>query len=306
MQGIVAEGGGDQTQTFTGWKLVDTGSGNRNSVLSGFTYTMGNFQIAPNFMYMRPMVDPIPGDAPAPARLRNILSDPFVVRDWNRETVAGELLLTFDPTPGTWMYQWDSDRSEDATFAMNLGVVYRHLPTSMDAWIGFGADRSIFPFPGAAPAQDLWEVHTRMVSKISPEFGIVGNFYGGNAQSPGSDPRLIERFGGNVRLIYKSIKLQTEMKVNDWGPFDYHREFNLTYPLQLMADFSLAAGKQEWFLMPGTRIGTQFIWRSLDQYSPRYVFQTDPTDPTSLPVPAGAENGNEWEFRTYVHFNIGQ
>ena len=53
--------------------------------------------------------------------LRNIIDDPFAVRG-NRETIAGELLLTYDPTPGTWMYEWDNDRAEDAKFAMNLGL----------------------------------------------------------------------------------------------------------------------------------------------------------------------------------------
>ncbi len=308
VQGLVARGGVDATQTFTGWRLKDSGSGNMANALTGFTYTFGNLQVAPNFMYQMPIVDPIPGDAPAPARLRNVLDDPFVVREGNREMIAGEILFTFDPTPGTWMYTWDSDMVEDASFAMNLGFVYRYLPTSMDAWIGFGSDRSIFAFPGAAPAQDLWEVHSRVVSKLTPDFGIVANWYAGNAQSPGSDPRLIERYGVDVRAIYKSVKLATYVKVNDWGPFDYNRDFNLTFPLQIMADISTTVGKQDWFVLPSTKLGMTFIWRSLDQYSPRYSPAIDEdgvriTDPAAFD---GVDNGNEWEIRTYVHINIGR
>ncbi len=305
-QGVVANGGGDLTQTFTGWKLKDSGSGNRNSILSGFTYSIGNLQIAPNFLYQQPIIDPMPGDVTAPGRLRNILTDPFVVRDWNRETFAGEILFTFDPTPGTWMYQWDNDRSEDAGFAVSAGFVYRHLPTSMDAWIGFGADRSIFPFPGAAPSQDLWEAHARVVSKINRDFGIIANLYGGNAQARGSDDRLIERFGADVRTIYKKFRFETQVKVNDWGPYDYHRDFNLTFPLQILADINTTAGKQDWFMLPNTKLGIQYIWRSLDKYSPRYLYQFDPTATTAVVAPAGVGNGSEWELRTYVHINIGQ
>ena len=33
--GLVANGGSDQTQTFTGWKLKDSGSGNQNNFLLG-------------------------------------------------------------------------------------------------------------------------------------------------------------------------------------------------------------------------------------------------------------------------------
>ncbi|MFY0598924.1 MAG: glycosidase [Cyclobacteriaceae bacterium] len=304
--GLVARGGADLTQTFTGWKLKDSGSGNMNNILSGFTYSIGNIQIAPNFLYQKPIVDPIPGDAPAPARLRNVLDDPFVVREGNREMAAGEILLTFDPTPGSWMYAWDSDRSEDAEFAMSAGFVYRHQPTSMDAAIGFGSDRSIFAFPGAAPAKDLWEVHTRIVSKLNPELGIIATAYGGNAQSPGSDQRSIKRFGAEAKVIYKKVKLQSMVKVNDWGPFDYHRDFNLTYPLQLMADISTTAGKQDWFILPSTKLGMQVIWRSLDQYSPRYSpNEADEFAASPIISPIGFPKGREWEIRTYLHVNIG-
>jgi len=118
----------------------------------------------------------MPNDVQAPGRLRNIEDDPFVVRA-NRETTAGEILLTFDPTPGTWFYEWDNDRQEDAKLAFNFGVVFRHLPTAQDAAIGFLADRTSFAFPNSAPAHDLWEAHTRIVSKIGPDFGIIANLF---------------------------------------------------------------------------------------------------------------------------------
>ncbi|MGB5420442.1 glycoside hydrolase family 2 TIM barrel-domain containing protein, partial [Algibacter sp.] len=188
--GLVANGGADQTKTFTGWKLKDSGSGNQTNILSGFAITAGNFQIAPNFLWQKPIVAAMPNDVDGVGRLRNIQDDPFAVRS-NRETVAGELLLTFDPTPGTWMYEWDSDRSEDAKLAFNLGFVFRHHPTAQDAAIGFLANRTAFAFPNAAPAQDLWEVNSRIVSKVHPDLGVIANFYFGNAQSNGSDERLV-------------------------------------------------------------------------------------------------------------------
>jgi len=306
IMGLVANGGVDQTRTFTGWKLKDNGSGNQSNFLTGFTYTAGDFQIAPNFLWQKPLVDPMPNDIEAPGRLRNVISDPFAVRA-NRETTAGELLITFDPTPGTWMYEWDNDRAEDAKFAMNLGFVYRHLPTTTDAHIGFLANRQFFAFGNSVPAEDLWEVHSRMVSKLSPNIGIIGNFYYGNGQANGDSDRLIERFGGDIRMIYNKMKVQTTVKVNDWGPFDYHRDFNLTYPLQMMLDISTSLGKPDWFILPSTTIGVRGTWRSLDQYSPRFSPNTAAefaTTPTISPV--GFPDGTEWEIRTYVHINIGK
>jgi hypothetical protein len=306
--GLIANGGADLTRTFTGWQLRDTGSGNLAHVLSGFTYTVGNFQIAPNFLYQKPLVAPIPNDVTGPGRLRNVIDDPFAVR-WNRETTAGEILITYDPTPGTWMYEWDNDRAEDAKFAMNLGFVFRHLPTAMDAHIGFLANRQFFAFPNSAPAQDLWEISSRMVSKLTPDLGLIGNFYYGNGQGNGDSDRTITRFGGNIRAHYKKMRLETHVKINDWGPFDYHRDFNLTFPLQLMLDVSTSLGKPDWFILPSTRIGIRGTWRSLNEFSPRY--SPNAVNPNVFPpIPdvstVGFDNGQEWEIRTYVQINIGK
>ncbi len=308
VMGLVANGGVDQTQTFTGWQLKDNGSGNQSNLLTGFTYTLGDLQIAPNFLWQKPLIDPMPTDVSAPGRLRNFIDDPFAVRG-NRETTAGEILLTYDPTPGSWFYQWDNDRSEDAPFAMNLGFTYRHHPTAQDAHIGFLANRTFFAFPTSAPAEDLWEARTRMVSKLGRDFGMIGNFYYGNGQANGDSDRLIKRFGADLRMIYKQMKIETHVKVNDWGPFDYHRDFNLTFPLQLMLDVSTTLGKPDWFILPDTRIGIRGTWRSLDEFSPRYAPtavppNTFPAIPTLSPV--GFDNGQEWEIRTYIHINIGK
>ncbi|MDD2673889.1 MAG: glycoside hydrolase family 2 TIM barrel-domain containing protein [Flavobacterium sp.] len=305
--GLVANGGADNTRTFTGWRLKDSGSGNQVNVLSGFTYTTGNFQIAPNFLWQKPIVAAMPNDVQAPGRLRNIQDDPFAVRG-NRETVGGELLLTYDPTPATWMYEWDNDMTEDAKFAVSTGFVFRHLPTAQDAAVGILADgRQTFAFPTSAPAHDLWESNTRIVSKLTPDFGLIGNIYFGNAQANGGDARLVERLGGDIRVIYNKSKLVSSIKLNDWGPFDYHRDFNLTYPLQLMLDLSTSVGKPNWFILPDTKIGIRGTWRTLDQYSPRYLPNVADEFATSPIIsPVGFPNGNEWEIRTYIHINIGK
>ena len=114
----MAQGGADLTQTFTGWRLKDSGSGNQYNFLSGLTYRIGNFEIAPNFLWQKPIEGPITSDVAAPGRPRNILTDPFVVRA-NRETVAGELLITYDPTPGTCLL-YTSDAADERS-SVDLG-----------------------------------------------------------------------------------------------------------------------------------------------------------------------------------------
>ncbi len=300
--GIVAEGGPTATMTYTGWGLKDSGSGNQWNALSGFTYAVGNFQIAPNFLWQKPLVGPVPNDVPAPGRPRNILADPFVVRG-NREQVAGELLISFDPTPATFMYAWDADVREDARLAMNLGFIFRHLPTTQDAAVGIFADgRTLFAFPGAPPAKDLWEVRSRIVSRVTPDLRFIVNLYGGPAQPNGNSARTVKRYGGDLRLAHGQTKVMAAAKFNDWGPFDYHRDFNLTFPSQLMGDVSYVLGLPSWFNVPGTRFGLRGTWRTLDRFSPRYCPDRIP-DATGTAVcdpTAPAKTGREWEIRSYL------
>lgn len=281
--------------------------GNQTNALAGFTYQIGNFQIAPNFLWQKPLVGPMPEGIQAPGRIRNILDDPFAVRD-NREQTAGEILLTYDPTPGTWMYDWDSDNKEDAPFAMSAGFVYRHYPTCMDAAIGILADgRSTFVFPTSVPAHDLWEANFKITSRPGADFGFIVKGYVGTGQANGNDPRLVKRGGLDADFMYRNIRLKAAVKLHDWGPYDYHRDFNLTYPFQGMIDLSTHLGRPKWLGSPRMSVGIRGTYRTLDKYSPRYIagYVSDGNGDfiPSVDIP-GARKGNEWEIRTYIRFNI--
>lgn len=307
-QGLVADGGTSGALTFTGWRLKDSGMGNQYNVLTGLAINMGNWQVAPNFMWQKPIEGPIPADVQRPGRPRNILADPFAVRH-NRETTAGEILVTYDPTPATWMYAWDSDVREDAALAVSAGFVYRSHPTTRDAEIGILSDgRTIFAFPGAPPAQDLWEFHARIVSKVRADVGMIANIFAGKAEAKGSDDRVIYRYGGHVRAAWGSMKLSSALRFNDWGPYDYHRDFNQTYPVQAIADVSTVLGTPQWFDVPQTRFGVRLSWRSLNEFSPRFCPARIPDvsgDMVCNPMAPRAANGSEWEIRTYLQMNIG-
>jgi hypothetical protein len=305
--GIVADGGPDQTYTFTGWTLKDPGLGNGNNVTTGLAVNVGNFQVGPNFQWQKPLVGPVPGDVPAPGRPRNVLDDPFAVRD-NREATAAELLLTYDPTPATWMWAWDNDVREDASLAWSLGFVYKKFETTMDAAIGILEDgRTLFAFPGATPPRDLWELRARVVSRMRPDARLVAHLYAGTGEPNGDDPRLIHRYGGDARITLGSVAFATFARFGDWGPYDYHRDFNLTFPMHLMGDLSFALGSPRWFGLPQTRLGVRAAYRSLDQYSPRYCPVQEPNDVGELecnPEAPGQPDGREWEIRTYLHVGL--
>ncbi|MDH4033827.1 MAG: glycosidase [candidate division Zixibacteria bacterium] len=303
--GLVADGGPTLTQTYSDWWLKESGKGNQRNLITGVSTRFGNLEVSPNFLWQKPLKGPMPADVPQPGHPRNVRDDAFAVRE-NREMVAGEIVITYDPTPATWMYLWDSDIREDAKLAATFGLIIKHYKTTMDAALFFdsAAGNPIYPFPGATPARDVWEARARIVSKLRPDFSMIANLYAGKGEPHGDDPRLIDRYGADVRLISGSTRLQAAIELNDWGPYDYHRDHNLTFPIQLYADISTFIGKPEWFALPQTRLGVKAIWRSLDEYSSRYR-------PTSLPGPDGpipnpdADDGNEWEIRTYLHLYVG-
>ena len=61
--------------------------------------------------------------------------------------------------------------------------------------------------------------------------------------------------------------------------------------------------------MPNTKVGIRATWRSMDEFSPRFL--PNVVNPNAFPpVPrlstVGFDDGNEWEIRTYVHINIGK
>ena len=117
---------------------------------------------------------------------------------------------------------------------------------------------------------------------------------------------MIRRAGIDLRVISGSLKFQGMARFNDWGPYDYHRDFNLTFPLQLMGDISFTLGAPDWFDLPETRFGVRATWRSLNEYSPRYCPGMSPDDFGRMECnpDIGGDLGQEWEIRTYLHIAI--
>ncbi len=275
-RGIAADTGPDQTTTFTGWSLKDHGVGNVAAGLLGVAVDVGPFQIAPNLLVQRPLVGPLPVVAATvdpdtgwytPAlKPRNIVDDPFTVGP-NRETVGGELLVVFDPTPGTWFWAWDAQLHEDAPLAAALDVVVKHQPTSRDGTIGFTADGEQFAFGAAPPAANVWDATLRLMSVPHDDVRVLASIYAGTTQSTGSDPRLVTRGGVDATLWWRTSSLRVVGRVNDYGPYDYHQTFNLTFPLQGLAELSTGLTRLR-LPFPGTRLGVRVKGRTFGPYSP--------------------------------------
>jgi hypothetical protein len=291
-KGLVADGGGDYTTVWTGWTMKSSGRGNQVNALGGVLLTFGNLQVAPNVLWQKPIVGPNPtipgqlsptGDMYSPGTSpRNVINDPFAVLE-NRETLGGELLLIWDPTPGTWYWNWDRERREDAPFAASLDTVYRHQPTSRDATLIILADGSQVPNAFAPPKHDVWQSTFSWSAALPDRWRLLGSAYVGQDQPRAGDAtqiaRLITRYGGSVKVVRNGFGASTTLKLKDWGPYDYHRDFNLTFPIQWYGDVSygLPGSPQGAINAADMRVGVRWEVRRLDGYSEGYVKDPDDT-----------------------------
>jgi hypothetical protein len=300
--GLVADAGADQTTTLTGWTMKESGQGNHWAVSTGLAYYINKVMLGPNFLIQRPIEGPLPfipdffdsatGTYFPGVEGRNQLDDPFWVRS-NRETYGFELLLGWDPTPATPMYAWDNAQREDALMTVALDFVYRILPTSQDSAVAINQDLILFAFPTAAPAKNLWDVSIRTITNFRYNMRLVNWIYTGQGQANGDDPRTVTRFGIYGWYTYSSFNINYHFKFDDWGPYDYHKDFNLTFPFQMMLDLSYAYEPPALYAPAATRFGVRGQFRTLDRFSNRYEF--DPRNPGAA--------GNEWEIKTYVQFS---
>jgi len=300
-RGLVSDGGADSTMTVTGWSLKESEQGNHWAVSTGMASYLGKFMLGPNVLVQRPLEGPLPfiedffdpetGTYYPGLQGRNQLKDPFWVRS-NRETYGFEFLLGFDPTPATPLWAWDNLEREDARFSAVLDFVYKILPTSQDAAVAINQDLVLFGFPTGAPAKNLWELSLRSVTNFNHKMRLINWIYAGQGQANGDSPRTVSRFGTYGWFTYGTFNINYHLKINDWGPYDYYRDFNLTFPLQAMLDFSYAYEPPRMYAPASTRFGIRGQFRNLDRFSGRYL--PDPEDPSL--------KGREWEIKTYVQF----
>ena len=258
--------------------------------------------MGPNVLYQRPLIGPMPSLEDRYSSVtntyfpglsgRNILDDPFVVLE-NRETLGFEFVLTYDPTPATWLWMWDNDRRENASFAGSLNVVYRMQPTSRDASLFFLENGTIAAFASAPSAQDVWDVNARFIIAPSSSWKVITRLYAGTAQGNGEDDRLILRTGGDTRWVWEGLAVSGFLKFNDWGPYDFHRDFNLTYPVQMMGDISYGT-RTDILRDMASRFGIRVKHRYLDAFSP-----------PGITLPTGDQPwANETEVLSYFRLSL--
>ena len=272
--GLVADGGATLTEWGTGLPYSDLG--NKREIDGGIRFAMGDYTIYPRFLYREnivdanPLIDPVtigttlsPGIDP-----RNRDSDPFAVLG-NREAESLEVFFTYDPTPATWFYNWDVDMNEDAAFAYNIGLTETSYDTPTDSYLFFFEEGGTnAPFGEGLEAEDVWLLKSKMVFNPRVGLRIVANVDLGKQQSTGQPGQeTVEFVGGNTKFIVDNKHIYfAELRVDDFGPYDFQQQFNVVYPLQAKFEYTRLIdqfGDED----VSSKWGVKGLYRELDELS---------------------------------------
>ncbi|MFO7896898.1 MAG: hypothetical protein R6U84_08200, partial [Candidatus Cloacimonadales bacterium] len=243
--GLVADGGNPLREFNT--TIPYSALGNKLVYEGGLLIPIGNFWLLPRFFYRKNLIDANPNLEPYTDGTsffpglspRNRDKDPFAVLD-NREAIASEFFITYDPTPASYFYAWDSDKKEDAKLAFSIGGQFTRYQTVTDANLFFYQEgNSNAPFGSGLPAEDVWLAKGRFILNPATNIKLLSNIELGNQQASGNpEGGLIQYISLEAKLILdKKHYLAGYAKKDAWGPLDWYRQFNITFPYQFMLDY---------------------------------------------------------------------
>jgi len=302
--GLVADGGNPLKEFDT--MLPYSQYGNKIEADGGVRIAMGqNYTLYPRVLWRdnlkdaNPTIDPYitgtvlyPGLAP-----RNRDSDPFAVLD-NRKALSAELFFTYDPTPATDFYNWNYSKREDAPFAFNVGLNFTDYSTKTDSYIFYykeGDTNAAFP-EGLSGAR-VWKALSRMVFNPTPWLKIANKLEAGHEQSTGAAGPARTYYSTEFDFdFYKRHNIGGYIKKDKWGPYDYYRQFNVTFPWQFSLDYEYRIDHLLQKYVPerlgkSAGIGIYGILRTFDKNSP-------PSDYIN------GKNDYSYEINTYLTYEF--
>ncbi len=294
--GLVADGGNPLREFNT--TMPYSALGNKMVFEGGLLIPLGNLWLMPRGLYRKNLIDSNPNIAPYTNGTsffpglspRNRDKDPFAVLD-NREAISGEFFFTYDPTPASYFYAWDSDKREDARFAFSIGGNFTRYETETDANLFYYQEgKTNAPFGSGLPADDVWLAKGRFILNPNLNLKIISNLEAGKQQASGNpDGDPAEYYSLDAKFVVnKKHYISGYAKKDAWGPLDWYRQFNITFPYQFMLDYSVLIDN----ILNETissRIGFRSLFRTLDENSP---------------TNEGDDADNDYEFQTGFYYRI--
>ena len=177
-------------------------------------------------------------------------------------------------------------------FAFNIGLTATEYGTGTDSYLFFceecGGENA--PFGEGLDDEDVWGLKSKFIINPNRALRYVVDVHGGKKQSTGQpNEDAVEFFSLSGKVIVDKTHIyEGYVKVDDFGPYDFQRQFNVVYPLQLKFEYSrlLDALLDE---DKSSKIGVKFLYRELDEDSPEEDYQ---------------DGENEYEFEVQTYFKL--
>ena len=207
--------------------------------------------------------------------------------------------MTYDPTPGTFFYEWDNDAREDAKFAYNVGITATQYKTATDSHLFFYEEGNRnSAFGTGLEVEDVWLLKSKMVFNPSQNFKAIAKFEAGKQQPTKQPDPATNFYSVEGKFIFNDRNIVTaKFKKDYWGPYDFHREFNVKYPEQYELTYTrlLDAQLNE---QNSSKIGLKVLHRTLDENSPGNEYFINGKDAT-----AGTHN-DMFEFQAFYEYRF--
>ena len=263
--GLVAESGENLKEM--GSSLPYSTLGNKQVLEMGAKITNGNYMIVPRFMMRNNLVGANPSNVTGiDQRNADIANDPFLVMD-NRETVAGEIFFTYDPTPASWFYEWDNDVWEDAPLAYNVGLTYVDYKSRSDAKSHWDPQGWFWADKGTV-ADSILSAKSRIVINTEADNKLILNLESGFQEeytvANGDafyDYTPFYSIGG--KFIHNKANTYTFSYAKDkLGAYDSDEEWGVKYPQQIELGYERLRDVAK--ASDSSTYGTKLFYRSLD------------------------------------------
>lgn len=251
----------------------DSGLGNRQEINAGVKVVYSDLTVDVVGRKISPLVGPLMID-----QSDDLWRDsPFYVGH-NRETIEGEMVITYDPTGATWFHDWNAFDIENAPFAASLSLLYV-LSTDVSDRVPYlnSIDTYYIHTDPMEAAENLWTVQLKTISNPLPLLKIGVNLFAGLEQGFGTDivtdedgtNRLTQSIGGSLRVMYDHVSLESTVVKDTWSIEEsqaWERNFNITYPLQVKVDLSYSFDIPK-FSTATSKVGIFADYKSYNEYS---------------------------------------
>jgi len=278
--GLVANAG-DSIKEF-GTELPYSALGNKQEIDGGILITAGNYSFYPRFLVRKNLVDANPNIDPVTTgttlspgiNVRNRDDDPFAVED-NREAKSAELMFTYDPTPATSFYDWNVDLQEDAAFAYNIGITATKYNKATDAYRFYFEEGGVnASFGEGLSSEDVYLVRSKLVFNPGSDLRYVLDMEAGKLQTTGQPGEKAAEYVGlkGKAIVNREHIFSAHIKSDGFGPYDFQRQFNVIYPLQVELGYTLLLDQLRNEKL-SSKFGVKVLYRELDKNSPADEYQ---------------------------------